>query len=277
MEDRTRLALLLASQINAPETIKNFKIVYTFLSGSRAYGINEPDSDYDLVAVFIPAPDYYLGLNMSKIPDAVEIKDIGVEMEDGSGIVVGIKYYELKHFVQLALKNNPNILEGLWADKDCIIRCNDTMSMLKDIRKLFLSTEKAYSAYRGYAYDQCTKMIGADAPTGRMGAKRKEILDKFGYDTKNATHLFRLLYTAIDVIRNQRIQVKLDEDARKFLMEIKGGKYALDELNDYIVKLMKTVDLAMEDAKKDGRILKAEPQIIDRVLFEALKKHFGWK
>jgi len=74
---------------------------------------------------------------------------------------------------------------------------------------------------------------------GYMGEKRKALVTKFGYDTKNAAHCIRLLRTCIEFLNTGVLNVCRDEDAEE-LMEIKLGKRSLGsveaEAKDLIIK-----------------------------------------
>ena len=76
--------------------------------GSRAFGTAGPNSDLDVRGVCIPPARYLLGLS-------------GFEQyEDRTGEVV---IYGLAKFARLALANNPNMLDILWAaTKDALLK-----------------------------------------------------------------------------------------------------------------------------------------------------------
>ena len=61
-----------------------------------------------------------------------------------------------------------------------------------------------------------------------MGTKRKTLVDKFGYDTKNAAHLIRLLRMGAEFLKDGQLIVKR-HDAQQ-LLEIKRGEWTLDQV-----------------------------------------------
>ena len=71
-------------------------IIFECISGSRAYGLDTPASDTDIRGVYILPQDQFYSLNY--------IEQISNETND-------IVYYELRKFIELLSKNNPNILE----------------------------------------------------------------------------------------------------------------------------------------------------------------------
>jgi uncharacterized protein len=80
-------------------------------SGSHLYGTNTPESDLDYLGIFIPEEKYILGLS------SIEQVDLSIidKAQSGKNTKKAIDFvvYELRKFVNLALQNNPNILEIL--------------------------------------------------------------------------------------------------------------------------------------------------------------------
>lgn len=58
--------------------------------------------------------------------------------------------------------------------------------------------------------------------------KRKDLEDRFGYDTKCAMHLFRLMYEGKELLLTGKIAFPLEQ--RDELIEIRNGKYTYDEV-----------------------------------------------
>lgn len=251
-----------------PVALDRCSITYAFLSGSRAYGTHDEDSDYDITCVFAAPQSYYLGLNLDKVPDSVELKGVEFKLDDKS-CSADIRYYELNHFIRLALKCNLSVLEGLWVDDSQIIFQGSIMPSFRAARGLFISTEKIYKAYTGYAYDQMKKMSSPNASTGRMGAKRKALVEKFGYDTKNACHLIRMYYTIIDILRSQQIRVRAPEIVDE-LRDICSGRFTMDEVLSMATSLGKEADQLMRECEAKNHILKADGKTIERLLVHKL-------
>jgi len=63
---------------------------------------------------------------------------------------------------------------------------------------------------------------------GYMGQKRKALVEQHGYDTKNASHLIRLLRMGIEFLRTGELTVTRP-DARE-LLDIKQGKWTLERV-----------------------------------------------
>lgn len=107
---------------------------------------NNPDSidDKDLMGVFIAPMEHYLGFGR----DDVHEKFIN-EWDSVS--------YEVRKFIQLLLKCNPNVLSLLWVDEGHIIYQHEMGRLLRENRNLFVS-KQAYHSFNGYAYAQFKRM-----------------------------------------------------------------------------------------------------------------------
>lgn len=134
--------------------------------------------------------------------------------------------YEIRKFFRLLLKQNPNVLGLLWLKDHNYIHKSEIGQSIIDNRNLFVSKE-AYHSFSGYAHGQLHRMTHG-ACLGYMGAKRKELVSRFGYDCKNAAHLIRLLRMGIEFLGDGELRV-FREDAHE-LKEIKSGKWTLEKV-----------------------------------------------
>lgn len=86
-----------------------------------------------------------------------------------------IMYYEIKKFVELLLKNNPNILELLSTPDDCVLHRHEMINLLKP--DMFLS-RLCNQTFGQYAYAQIKKARGLNKKIlNPLDTKRKTILD----------------------------------------------------------------------------------------------------
>ena len=190
--------------------------------GSIAHGMyvpqSDPDSidDKDIMAITIPDISYYYGLRNYGSRGTKEI------VRDEWDIVV----YELRKYMSLLIKSNPNVLALLWMEETDYIIVSEEGKLLIDNRDLFV-TRQAYHSFVGYAHGQAHRMTHM-AFEGYMGKKRKQLVEKFGYDTKNAAHLIRLLRMGIEYLVEGILYVKR-QDATQ-LLEIKRGEWTLEQV-----------------------------------------------
>ena len=121
------------------------------LTGSRGYGLATETSDYDYRGIFIATKPYYLGLKQ------IEQKDSGWTEEPGnlSYLSKDTCIYELRKYLDLAMDNNPNILELLWF-KD-YVHLTEAGKILQQHKLMFLS-KKVKQTYAGYGYAQIKRL-----------------------------------------------------------------------------------------------------------------------
>ncbi|MBC7862557.1 MAG: nucleotidyltransferase domain-containing protein [Bacteroidia bacterium] len=130
------------------------------ISGSRAYGLNHAKSDTDYKGVFILPKKEYYGLEYT---------------EQVSNSTNDEIHYELKKFIDLLNKNNPNILELLATPEDCILIRNPVMDQIK--AENFLS-RLCKQTFAGYATSQIKKAKGLNKKiVNPVDKERKSILD----------------------------------------------------------------------------------------------------
>ena len=203
--------------------------------GSIAHGMYLPNSDpnsiddKDLMGVSLGPADIYIGLR------TWEQKETMFEEYD-------VVCYEFRKFVQLLIKSNPNVLSMLWMAPEHYIYVSEAGQKLIDNRHLFVS-KQIYNAYTGYAYSQLKKMEAYNKK-GYMGEKRKRLVDKFGYDCKNAAHLIRLLRMGTEFLNTGELEV-LRHDAPQ-LMEIKTGQWSLEKVKEEAQYEFKRADEAFD-------------------------------
>jgi hypothetical protein len=158
---------------------ENGLLVFEVISGSRSYGLHTETSDTDIKGVFVLPKDMFYGLEYT------------AQVNNASNDIV---YYELKRFVELLSKNNPNILEMLNVPEDCILYKNPVMELLQ--QDMFLSKLCEYS-FANYAFTQIRKAYGLEKKIVQaVEAERRSVHDFcFVYEGKSAVPLMDYLST----------------------------------------------------------------------------------
>lgn len=176
--------------------------------------------DKDIFGIFVPPKKYILGLEKWEI----------YEHKEGE---YDWLYYNLQKFIRLALKGNPNTLCLLWLKPQYYIKITKWGQQLIGNRDIFVG-KHCYHSFTGYAYGQLNRMTHFKFE-GYMGEKRKALVKQFGYDTKNASHLIRLLKMGIEFLVEGKLNV-LRED-NQYLLAIKRGEYKLEEIQQEAKRL----------------------------------------
>ncbi|AYB30407.1 DNA polymerase beta superfamily protein [Chryseolinea soli] len=135
-------------------------ILFKCISGSQAYGLALPHSDTDIKGVFVLPKEEFYGLTYTdQINNATNDE----------------MYYEIWKFVDLLLKNNPNILELLNTPADCILYRHPSMDL---IRPEFFLSRLCNQTFGQYAYAQIKKARGLNKKIlNPLDKKRKTVLD----------------------------------------------------------------------------------------------------
>jgi len=151
-------------------TIQDIKsqnlILFEVISGSKSFGLNTPTSDTDIKGIYYLPKEKFFGLDY--------IPQISDETNDEV-------YYEIGRFVELLLKNNPNILEILASPDDCILYKHPLMEKLKI--EDFLS-KLCKDSFAGYAVTQIKKARGLNKKIVNPLPKEKKKLLDFCYVLK---------------------------------------------------------------------------------------------
>ncbi|MEU7020965.1 nucleotidyltransferase domain-containing protein [Streptomyces sp. NPDC046203] len=206
-----------------PEELVREHTVYACVMGSRAFGLATGDSDTDRRGVFLaPTPLFW---RFEKPPTHVD----GPAAEQFS--------WELERFCELALRNNPNVLECLHSP--LVEHADATGRELLALRGAFLSRH-AHGTFVRYAAGQRRKL---DADVRQYGAPR----------WKHAMHLLRLLASCRDLLRTGELRVGVGDD-RERLLAVKRGKVSWAETESRMNRLQDEADRAL-----DSSPLPAEP------------------
>jgi len=201
--------------------------------GSIAHGTYVPPKkggidDRDVMGICVPPKEYYYGLrNFEQLDTWVDEYDIVI--------------YEIRKFVRLLLKNNPNVLGLLWLKENHYIKNTPWGQCLIDNREIF-SSKQAYKSFTGYAHGQLKRMTNFHFE-GYMGEKRKALVKEHGYDTKNAAHLIRLLNMGYEFLLTGELNVQRHDAT--MLIDIKQGKYKLEEIKEMSTELFKKTEDAL--------------------------------
>lgn len=190
-------------------------VVYRCLLGSRAYGLAHEESDSDRRGIYLPPAELHWSL--FGVPEQLENRETDEV------------YWELRKFVTLALKANPNILECLYTP--IVEKTSPVADELLAMRTSFLS-KLVYQTYNGYVLSQF-KRLEQDLRT--VGTIK----------WKHAMHLIRLLIAGVTALREGHVPVHVG-DQRGRLLSIKRGEVAWPEVNEWRLALHKEFDRALE-------------------------------
>ncbi len=229
--------------------------------GSVSHGTyrksTEPNSvdDKDIQGVCIAPAETYFGLQN------FEQRDIQYEEWDSC-------VYEIRKYFRLLLNSNPNVLSLLWLEPHHYITATGFGRSIIEHRNLFVS-KQARKSFCGYAHAQLKRMEHG-VFDGRLGAKRKAIYEKYGFDCKSAGHLVRLLRMGIEFLTEGELHV-LRPDAPQ-LVSIKNGEWTLEQVKKEADRLFALADEAYVRSKLPNQ---PDRKGAEELLVSILKEHFN--
>lgn len=235
--------------------IEGRKVVFRSLVGSHNYGLNDELSDKDYKYFVLPTfNDLYSGERFST--------SVVTEEEDYTA-------HDIRKLGQLLKKSNVNFLETLFSE-EIIINHELTRECFADVADIFCMSDRLARANLSYLFDSTMGMFNIKMKLLEKGtAGTMHLIEQFGYDTKQAMASYRLLdflfrYNALKFTDFKTainyFDVGLDSTGTK-LMDIKRGKYSLDQFKEIIQKKEEEV-LKLKDKYKSRRV--------DSVVFEKL-------
>ncbi len=135
---KSEMAERIADKLAEIETSEHVRILYAVESGSRAWGVESPDSDYDVRFIYIrPAKDY---LCVREKRDVIEW-----QLDE----VLDINGWDLKKTLVRFQKGNATLFE--WANSPIVYRTTDIWQKIYDTGKRYFSEKAALCHYYGTA------------------------------------------------------------------------------------------------------------------------------
>jgi uncharacterized protein len=139
------LAQFQTSGITGTHVLSEFNlfdhVIYRCIVGSKAYGLDDAESDIDRRGIYLPPA--HLHWSLYGVPEQLE----NTATEE--------TYWETQKFLTLALKANPNVLECLYTP--FIEHATPLVRDLLAMREKFLS-RMVYQTYNGYVMSQFKKL-----------------------------------------------------------------------------------------------------------------------
>ncbi|WP_044412345.1 nucleotidyltransferase domain-containing protein [Thiomicrospira microaerophila] len=139
-------------QLEKIETDYGVKILYACESGSRAWGFESTDSDYDVRFIYVHPKDWYLQLDAQRQRDVIELPIDGL---------LDINGWDLKKALNLYYKSNPVLLEWLHSP---IVYCDEPKftQKMRELLPQFFSPEKTFYHYLNMAKGNYREYLKAE-------------------------------------------------------------------------------------------------------------------
>lgn len=197
-------------------------IIYRCVVGSRAYGLDNDESDTDRRGIYLAPAD--LQWSLFGAPE---------QFEDNAAQSC---YWELQKFLGMALKANPNILECLYTP--LVEKVTPLGEELLAMRGCFLS-QMIFQTFNGYAMSQFKKI-------------EQDIRNHGAVRWKHAMHLLRLLLTGAATLREGRVPVRV-EAHRERLLSVKRGEMPWTDVDAWRKELHRDFEHSLAETKLPER------------------------
>jgi predicted nucleotidyltransferase len=246
-------------------------LAYMTIMGSQAYGVSVDESDLDIYGFCIPPKEMIFPHLAGIIPGFGDqgtkfenwqehhVKDPNKTVEYDFSIHSIVKYFDL------CMAGNPNMTDSLWTPQNCVIHSTQVSEIVRSNRQLFLS-KQMFSKYKGYSYAQRAKIA---TNVNSSNAKRADDIEKYGYSTKFAYHLIRLMNEIEQILVEHELDLQKNNEQLK---SIRRGEWTLERIDEYFQSKEKILE---ETYSKSTLRQVPDEAAIKEVLMQCLEHHYG--
>jgi predicted nucleotidyltransferase len=246
-------------------------VMFEGMTGSVAYAASNDTSDMDIVGFCIPPKEMIFPHLTGEIPGFgtpspkfevfqkhhIDLKEHKKEVD--------LTIYSIVKFFQLAMENNPNILDVLFLPRRCVLHSTPIYEHVRENRKLFLH-KGAFRKLRGYAYSQLSKFKNG---TNRSNPKRQHTIDTIGYDTKFLYHIIRLCVECEQILEHHDLNIECNGP---LLRSVRNGEWTVQQVEDWFTMKERHLENLYNTSTLQH---KPNESIIKKVLLETLEMHYG--
>ena len=248
---------------DSPKWMKD-NVQYEVLMGSHAYGVHIKESDHDIYGFVIPPKDILFPHQICGHIEGFGKRPQGFDQFQKCYDDVDFSFFNIVKYFDLCLHNNPNVIDSLFVPDGCVIHMTKVGELVRKNRKIFLCS-KAWHTYKGYAYSQMRKLKNKDPNSG----KRKDLIEKYGYDTKFSYHIVRLLDYAEQILQFGEIDLQRDKECWK---SIRAGEWTIEQIEQHFYQKEKYLEGLYENTKLPHD-MQEEP--VKELLLNCLEHHYG--
>ena len=242
---------------------------YLTIMGSVAYGVSVEASDVDIYGCAVPPKLYifphlygYIPNFGTPPPKFDQYTEHHVSDSD-SKKVYDFSIFSIVRYLHLLMDGNPNVIDSIFTDRDCVLYSNQIGELIRDNKTLFLH-KGLWPKYKGYAYSQLHKMTSPD----RTG-KRKAVVEEYGYDLKFAMHTVRLLLELEQIFDSGELNLRQNNEQLK---SIRRGDWPLSRIRTWFAD----TENRLENLKISTRLPdRPDEEKIKQLLLNCLESHYG--
>lgn len=212
--------------------IEGRTVVIKSLVGSHNYGLNTKDSDRDYKLIVTPTfEDLYSGKKYSN--------QVITETEDYA-------VHDIRKLTELLFKSNINYME-IFASNEMMID-----EKFPHIKKMFEMREDIFTMNLSQFFVACKGMHKQKMSLLNKGTEgTQHLVDKFGYDTKQALHAYRVMKVAVDFEKNSFKNfdkiLKYNGEELDFMLSIRNGFFQKEVFENFIEHYYESTFLKLEE------------------------------
>lgn len=242
------------------------KIICKYISGSRSFGLETPESDTDESYIFLhDDPKYIIGLE---------------RFEHQNSIIKGVdsKGRDFRHAISMLRNSNSEIIEHLF-NKNWTVITPEWQAAVDNKYKL-IDSEKLFKCIMGYSHGE--EAAAFAEVTGKLGEKRRKDLEKYKFSPKNVTQCLRLLWACSTFYLTSQFPVHIgqyNEEKRNWLYEIKTSptKFTIEYLKEEIQKHRGELKVNFDNRREDYKFNEDfANNLICKTYYNALAIHYRY-
>ena len=226
-------------------------------------------------------------------------------VDPSNGNEYDISVYNIIKYFRLCMENNPNMLDTLYVPMNCILHCSPLGQMVRDKRDIFIH-KGCWHKFKGYSYSQLHKLdvkhsiaremflfeqkymengqlvkpvpiqdlnhyenLCSQFPQELEKSKRNELVRKYGYDTKFAYHVVRLMDEVEQLLTSGTMELGRN---REELKAIRRGEWTLEDIKNRFTRDEETLNQLYKDSKLPHG---PNTQAIKQLLMDVIEHHYG--
>lgn len=245
--------------------------VYEVQMGSVAYGVSQDTSDIDVYAICVPPKTVVFPHLTGEIEGfGKQKKRFGVFQQhhipdhNANGKEYDVCVYNIIEYFQLCMNNNPNMVDSLFVPDFCVLHSTEVGNHIRTHRKMFLS-KKSWNSFKGYSFAQLHK-----AMTKNPEGKRREIVERYGWDVKFGYHVVRLLDEAEQILTFGDLDL---QRSREHLKAIRAGEVSFEQVKQHFEQKEKSLEELYHSSTAVPYT--ADESVIKNVLLQCLEISYG--
>lgn len=252
-------------------------IIHLFKSGSAAHGATgHKPTDLDVSGVYIQPVELVLGIPQMLVdaegnrrvfdPD-VHVWSTSKDSVKNTADDIDLNLFSLRKWANMAATGNTNAIEFLFVGNEAATPEIWNMH-IGPMREYFLSKRAAFH-FAEFSKGMLKRLKGGEG-SGKHG-QRPELIDEFGYDTKAAMHLIRVLEEGRELMDTKAIE--LPRPNADFLKKIRNGEYEFLEIEYMFENRLAALYAAQENSRLPAELDRAK---ISEIITEAQIDFWGW-